>query len=134
MFFEWIQDTNNFAPLIAVLLPSAIALEIFSRIRTKKKYVTKRRYYKYRIPNRYATIQNESHDEQMLNNSYQESGLKSHFDFLGIHEDSTPKEIKNARDKMILSWHPDKNDHTAANQMVQQINHSYKTIKQSGKY
>jgi DnaJ-class molecular chaperone len=119
--------------LIAVLVPSAIALEIFSRLHTKQKYIAKRKYYKFRIPNRYAKNEFKYQTELQINNSYKESGLKSHFDFLGIGENATSKEIKTARDKMILSWHPDKNKHTAADQMIQRINHSYKTLKQAGK-
>jgi len=132
MFLEWIQDMNNLTSLIVILIPAVIALEIFGRPH-KKKYIIKKRYYKYRIPNRFTNTEFKYQDELQINNSYQESGLKSHFDFLGISENATFKEIKNARDKMILSWHPDKNKHIEADQMIQRINHSYKTLKHAGK-
>lgn len=124
---------NNLTSLIVILIPSAISLEIFSRLNTKKKYVTKKRYYKLRIPNRYTKTEFEYKDELQINNSYQKSGLKTHFDFLGVDENATFKEIKNARDQMILSWHPDKNKNIEANQMIQRINNSYKTLKHAGK-
>ena len=132
MFLEWIQDMNNLTSLIVILIPAVIALEIFGRPH-KKKYIVKKRYYKYRIPSRFTHTEFKYQDELQINNSYQESGLKSHFDFLGISENATFREIKNARDKMILSWHPDKNKHIEADQMIQRINHSYKTLKHAGK-
>ena len=133
MLLEWIQDMNNFTSLIVILIPAAISLEIFSRINTKKKFVIKKRYNRLRVPNKYAKTEYKYQNELQINNSYQESGLKTHFDFLGIEENATSKEIKTARDKMILSWHPDKNKNIESNQMIQRINNSYKTLKHAGK-
>jgi len=133
MLLEWIQDMNNFTSLIVILIPAAISLEIFSRINTKKKFIIKKRYNRLRVPNRYTKTEYKYQNELQINNSYQVSGLKTHFDFLGIEANATSKEIKTARDKMILSWHPDKNKDIESNQMIQRINNSYKTLKHAGK-
>ena len=133
MLLEWIQDLNNLTNLIVILIPSAIALQIFGRISIKKKYVTKKRYYKFRIPNRKTKTEYKYQSDPLVNQTYQESGLKNYFDFFGLHENATRKEIKNARDRMILSWHPDKNKSSTSHQMIQKINETYSTLKIAGK-
>jgi len=131
MLLEWIQDFNNLTNLIVILIPSAIALQIFGRISIKKKYVTKKRYYKFRIPNKKTKYQYQC--DPLVNQTYEESGLKNYFDFFGLHENASRKEIKTARNRMILSWHPDKNKSSTSNQMIQKINETYSTLKIAGK-
>jgi len=52
-----------------------------------------------------------------LNRAF-DSDLKRCFEVLGVAETASPNEIKIARDKMILCWHPDRNKSAIAESIV----------------
>lgn len=62
-----------------------------------------------------------------------DSDLKRCFEVLGVSETASPNEIKIARDKMILCWHPDRNKSAIAESIVMKTNEAYSQLKKAGK-
>ncbi len=67
-----------------------------------------------------------------LNRAF-DSDLKRCFEVLGVPETASPNEIKTARDKMILCWHPDRNKSAIAESIVMKTNEAYSQLKKAGK-
>jgi DnaJ family protein B protein 4 len=55
-----------------------------------------------------------------------------YYNILGISEGSSIEDIKKARNKMALKWHPDRNKDNIeqANEKMKQINHAYEILSQ----
>ena len=68
-----------------------------------------------------------------INKSSQTSDLKIFYEILGVTENATPTEIKKARDKMVLCWHPDKNKSSFAESIVMKTNIAYGQLKKAGR-
>jgi len=68
-----------------------------------------------------------------INQSSQTSDLKIFYEILGVSENATSPEIKKARDKMILCWHPDRNKSSFAESIVMKTNIAYDQLKKAGK-
>ncbi len=59
--------------------------------------------------------------------------IKRCFEVLGVPETASPNEIKIARDKMILCWHPDRNKSAIAESIVMKTNEAYSQLKKAGR-
>jgi len=68
-----------------------------------------------------------------INKSSQTADLKIFYEILGVTENATPPEIKKARDKMVLCWHPDKNKSSFAESIVMKTNIAYGQLKKAGR-
>jgi DnaJ-class molecular chaperone len=58
--------------------------------------------------------------------------MPTHYEILGVSNDSNETDIKKAYRKLSLQYHPDRNPSEEAKQKIQEINQAYETLGDSG--